>query len=139
MTLKFFWLKGWKVFQPHYRVKGGPKCGFWGLYSVFYSFLTRKCPKNHFQIFDIFWNEQSTVWVCCQISIKCFNLCQEALTELLKRFWNNAILTIQASPCNLKNWFIQNSAYASALRAFSLTYSDSMRKELSIDMLDLIF
>ena len=41
----------------HYRVKGGPKCGFWGFYSVFYSFLTRKCPKNHFEIFDIFWSQ----------------------------------------------------------------------------------
>ena len=48
---EIFWLKGWKVFEPHYRVKGGPKCGFWGFYSVFYSFLTRKCPKNHFEIF----------------------------------------------------------------------------------------
>ena len=43
MTLKFFWLKGWKVFEPHYRVKGGPKCDFWGFYSVFHSILTRKC------------------------------------------------------------------------------------------------
>ena len=44
----------------HYRVKGGPKCGFWGFYSVFYSFLTRKCPKNHFEIFDIFLSQ--TPW-----------------------------------------------------------------------------
>ena len=54
---KILWLKGWKVFKPHYRVKGGPKCGFWGFHSVFYSFLTRKCPKNHFEIFDIFWSQ----------------------------------------------------------------------------------
>ena len=50
-TLKFFGPKGWKVFEPHYRVKGGPKCGFWGFYSVFYSSLNRKCQKNHFEIF----------------------------------------------------------------------------------------
>ena len=56
-TLKFFWPKGLKVFEPHYRVKGGPKCGFLGFYSVFYAFLTRKCPKNHFEFFLAEWVE----------------------------------------------------------------------------------
>ena len=56
-SLKFFRLKGWKVFEPHHRLKGGPKCGFWGFYSVFYSFLTRKCLNHHFENFYIFWSQ----------------------------------------------------------------------------------
>ena len=49
-----FWLKRQKRFWPLDRVKGGPKCVFSGIYSVFYSFLARKCSNNHFEIFDIF-------------------------------------------------------------------------------------
>ena len=49
-----FWLKWQKRFWPLDRVKGGPKCVFSGIYSVFYSFLARKCSNNHFEIFDIF-------------------------------------------------------------------------------------
>ena len=36
MTLKFFLPKGWKLFEPLYRVKGGPKCVFSGLFSLLY-------------------------------------------------------------------------------------------------------
>ena len=54
---EIFFAKRRKLFEPLYRVKGGPKCVFSGLFSLLSSFLARKCPKNLFEILDIFWSQ----------------------------------------------------------------------------------